>query len=77
MMLKLDITSIEKLCLALYFFYLKLEYYLIPSEVCVISQTDVIKYMLSSPMLYGCFGKWILALAEFALHYVPAKTVKG
>ena len=55
-------TSIEKLCLVLYFSYLKLKCYLIPRKVYVISQTDVIKYMLSSPMLHGRVGKWMLAL---------------
>ncbi|KAL1308631.1 hypothetical protein AAHE18_17G120800 [Arachis hypogaea] len=43
----------------------------------VIAQTDVVKYMLSFPMLRGRLGKWMLALTEFNLQYVPAKAVKG
>ena len=70
-------TFIEKLYLALYFSYLKLKYYLIPSEVYVISQTDVIKYTLSSPILHGRVGKWMLTLTEFSLHYVPTKSIEG
>ena len=35
-------NSIEKLCLALYFSYTKLKYYLIPCEVFVISQVNII-----------------------------------
>ncbi|XP_015957286.1 uncharacterized protein LOC107481515 [Arachis duranensis] len=31
----------------------------------------------SFPMLRGCLGKWILALTEFDLQYVPAEAVKG
>ncbi|XP_072056315.1 uncharacterized protein [Arachis hypogaea] len=42
----------------------------------VIAQTDLIKYMLSFPMLRGCLGKWMLALTKFDLQYVPTKAVK-
>ena len=40
-------TPIEKLCLALYFACMKLIHYLIKSQVYVVSQTDLMKYMLS------------------------------
>ena len=40
-------TPIEKLCLALYFACTKLRHYLIKSQVFMVSQTDLIKYMLS------------------------------
>ena len=45
--------------------------------VCVIAQTDVVKYMLSRPILSGKLGKWSLSLVEFNLVYVPQKAVKG
>nr|XP_025678255.1 uncharacterized protein LOC112778105 [Arachis hypogaea] len=70
-------SPIEKLCLALYFSCLKLKYYLIPRNVYVISKFDVLKYMLSSPILHGRLGKWMLALTEFSLYFVPARAVKG
>ncbi|XP_072074112.1 uncharacterized protein [Arachis hypogaea] len=70
-------SPIEKLCLALYFSCLKLKYYLIPRNVYVISKFDVLKYMLSSPILNGRLRKWMLALTEFSLHFVPARAVKG
>ena len=41
------------------------------------SKDDVIKYMLSLPILSGRIGKWILALSEFDLRYQSAKAVKG
>ncbi|XP_024200480.1 uncharacterized protein LOC112203790 [Rosa chinensis] len=37
----------------------------------------LIKYMLSRPILRGRIGKWVLALSEFSLQYVPQKAVKG
>jgi hypothetical protein len=45
--------------------------------VFIIAQTDVIKYMLSKPILSGRMCKWSLALVEFHLLYVPQKAVKG
>ena len=44
-------TPIEKLCLALYFACMKLRHYLIKSQVHVVSQTDLMKYMLSRPLI--------------------------
>ena len=68
---------IEKLCLSLHFACTKLKSYLICQDVYVISKTDVIKCMLSYPILKGRIGKWMLALTEFSLRYVPTKVVKG
>ena len=55
-------SSIEKLCLYLYFSCTKLRHYLLSAECTVVSKADVIKYMLSMPILNGRIGKWILAL---------------
>ena len=41
------------------------------------SKANVIKHMLSMPILNGRMGKWILALSEFDLRYELAKAVKG
>jgi hypothetical protein len=70
-------SIIEKLCLALYFSAFKLRHYMLAYVVCVIAQTDVVKYMLSRPILSGKLGKWSLSLVEFNLVYVPQKAVKG
>ena len=40
-------------------------------------KADVIKYMLSTPILKGRIGKWIYALSEFDLRYKSSKAVKG
>ena len=50
-------SSVEKLCLTLYFSCMKLKHYLIPCEVYVISQYNVIKYMFSNPILHSRVGK--------------------
>ncbi|XP_058208205.1 uncharacterized protein LOC131321220 [Rhododendron vialii] len=68
---------IEKLCLTLYFSAIKLRCYMLPSTVHVIAQTDIIKYILTRPILRGKQGKWLLSLIEYDLQYVPQKAVKG
>ena len=70
-------TPIEKLCLALYFACTKLRHYLIKSQVYVVSQTDLMKYMLNRPLITRRIEKWSLALLEFTLVYFPQKSVKG
>ncbi|XP_050222403.1 uncharacterized protein LOC126672496, partial [Mercurialis annua] len=70
-------STIEKLCLCLYFTCCKLRYYMLPVVVYVLSQTDVIKYILSRPYLRNRLGKWAIAMSEFTLVYVPQKAVKG
>ena len=67
----------EKLCLALYFIACKLRHYMLPCHIHIITRTDVIKYILSKPMLTGRIGKWIIALSEFSFQYVPQIVIKG
>ncbi|KAB2604032.1 hypothetical protein D8674_042381 [Pyrus ussuriensis x Pyrus communis] len=74
---ELNYSPVEKLCLALFFAASKLRHYMLPSVTQVIAQTDVIRYMLTRPIVKGRIGKWTLALSEFSLQYVPQKAVKG
>nr|ABF96295.1 retrotransposon protein, putative, unclassified [Oryza sativa Japonica Group] len=70
-------SPVEKLCLCLYFSCTKLRHYLLSNECTVICKADVVKYMLSAPILKGRVGKWIFALTEFDLRYESPKTIKG
>ncbi|XP_058766406.1 uncharacterized protein LOC131640003 [Vicia villosa] len=70
-------TSIEKLCLCLHFSCTKLKYYIKPIDLYVSSYFDVIKYMLSKPIMYSRIGKWALALTEYSLAFLPLKAMKG
>jgi len=69
--------EIEKLCLCLFFTCTKLRHILLLAETIVICKSDVIKHMLSAPVLKGRLGKWMFALSEFDIRYQPAKAVKG
>jgi hypothetical protein len=70
-------SAVERLCLCLYFSCTKLRPYLLTAEYTVVCKDDVVKYMLSLPILKGRIGKWILAFSEFDLTYQLAKTIKG
>ncbi|XP_068304279.1 uncharacterized protein [Pyrus communis] len=74
---ELNYSPVEKLCLALFFAASKLRHYMLLSVTQVIAQTDVIRYMLTRPIVKGRIGKWTLALSKFSLQYVPQKAVKG
>ncbi|CAL9005839.1 unnamed protein product [Prunus brigantina] len=76
-MAELNYSPIEKLCLALYFAATKLRHYMLPSVVQIISKTDLIKYMLTRPIIRGRIGKWTMALSEFTFQYVAQRSVKG
>src|SRR3954471_20366926 len=70
-------SAIEKLFLCLYFSCIKLKYYIKPVDVYVSSHFDVIKHMLSKPILHSRIGKWALALTEYSLIFQPLKAMKG
>jgi hypothetical protein len=69
--------EIEKFCLCLFFTCTKLHRILLSTEMIIICKSDVIKHMLSAPVLKGRLGKWMFALSEFDIRYQPAKAVKG
>jgi hypothetical protein len=43
----------------------------------VVSQHDVVKYMLHKPILSGRMGKWAYSLIEYDLKYEPLRAIKG
>jgi hypothetical protein len=67
--------EIEKLCLCLFFTCTKLHHILLSTEVIIICKSDVIKHMLSAPVLKGRLGKWMFALSKFDIRYQPTKAV--
>jgi hypothetical protein len=50
-------SAVERLCLCLYFSCTKLRPYLLTAECTVVCKDDVVKYMLSLPILKGRIGK--------------------
>jgi len=70
-------SHVQKLRLCLYFSCSKLKQYIKSVVLYVYSHFDVIKHMLSKPILHNRVGKWDLALCEYSLTYQPLKAVKG
>ena len=68
---EINYSTVEKLCLTVFFTASKLRHYMLPSVTQVIAQTDVIWYMLTRPIVKGRIGKWTMALSELSLQYVP------
>ncbi|XP_050888416.1 uncharacterized protein LOC127093515 [Lathyrus oleraceus] len=52
-------------------------YYIKPIDLYVSSYFDVIKYMLSKPIMHSRIGKWALALTEYSLAFMPLRAMKG
>lgn len=70
-------SLIETMCLYLYFSCTKLKHYIKSIDVYVSSHFDIIKHMLSKPILHNRIGKLALALTEYSLTYMPLKAMKG
>jgi hypothetical protein len=69
--------EIEKLHLCLFFTCTKLRHILLFAGIIIIYKSDVIKHMLSAPVLKGRLRKWMFTLSEFNIQYQPVKAVKG
>ena len=74
---ELNYSLIEKMCLALFFAIDKLEHYTQAYTVRLIAKADLIKYVLSRPVVSGCIARWAILLQQYDLSYVPQKAVKG
>jgi hypothetical protein len=69
--------EMEKLCLCLFFTCTKLRHILLFVKIIVICKSDIIKHILSAPLLKGRLGKLMFTLSEFDIRYQPTKAVKG
>jgi hypothetical protein len=70
-------TSMEKLCLSLYYACSKFRHYLM-SGMCIIAcHHDVVKHMMHMLILSGRMCKWAYSLVELDLGYEPLKAVRG
>jgi hypothetical protein len=60
-------SDMEKLCLCLFFMCTKLRHILLSSEVIVICKSDVIKHMLSAPVLKSLSDYSCASLSDYLL----------
>jgi len=74
---ELNYSPIEKVCLALIFDLRMLRHNIHAHTVLVIPKANLIKYILSRPILIGRLAKWAVVLEQYDLIYVPQKAIKG
>ncbi|KAG9458335.1 hypothetical protein H6P81_002843 [Aristolochia fimbriata] len=74
---KVNYMSIEKACLALIFAIQKLRHYLLAHSTNLTSRANLLKYIMSWPILSGRLAKWSLLLSEFEKNFVPQRAIKG
>ncbi|XP_051127332.1 uncharacterized protein LOC127248832 [Andrographis paniculata] len=53
------------------------EHYILPREIEVVSEVDLVKLLLHQPTMQGRLMKWAIKLAPFSLKYRPLKAMKG
>lgn len=56
---------------------MKLKHYIKLVDVYVSSHFEVIKHMLSKPILHSQIWKYAFALTKYSVTYVPLKAMKG
>ncbi|KAM1004106.1 hypothetical protein ACFX2C_004341 [Malus domestica] len=65
------------MCLALMFAIQKLRHYMHAYTIHLVAKADLVKYVMSKPVLTRRLAKWALLLNQYEIIYVPAKAVKG
>lgn len=56
---------------------MKLKYYIKSTDVFVYSHFDIIKHMISKPILHSRIGEWALALTKYSLTYTLLRAMEG
>ena len=74
---ELKYSPIEKMCLALFFSIHKLRHYMQAHTIHLVAKVDLVKYILSRPVIFGRLAKWSVAFQEFEIAYVQQKAIKG
>jgi hypothetical protein len=69
--------EMEKLCLCSFFTCTKWRHILLFAEIIITCKSDIIKHMMSAPMLKGRLRKWMFTLSEFDIRYQPTKGSQG
>jgi hypothetical protein len=68
---------VEKLCLYLYYTWVKFRPYILSSTCTIVSQHDIMTHMLHKPILSGSMSKWAYSLIEYDLRFEPLRAAKG
>ncbi|CAL2247100.1 unnamed protein product [Prunus armeniaca] len=67
----------ELLCLALVYAAQRLRHYFLAHKLQLIVKSDLVRYLLTRPVLSGCFACWLLQQSEFHITCTTPKAIKG
>ncbi|KAK9943690.1 hypothetical protein M0R45_009291 [Rubus argutus] len=67
----------ERLCLALVYAEQRLRHYFLAHKLHLMVKTDLVRYLLTKPVLSGCLARWLLQLSEFDITCVTPRAIKG
>ena len=76
-MLGIDTHPLKSICLSLVFVVKKLQHYLLSYEVILISRIDLLKYLMTRPLIIERLAKWALILTELDITFTTQKAIKS
>ncbi|KAL5541488.1 hypothetical protein UlMin_009198 [Ulmus minor] len=70
-------SLVEKQCLALVYVAQRLRHYMLAHKIYLLSKSNPLRYMMSSPIPSSRLTRWILALSEFDINVIPPTAKKS
>src|ERR1041384_6799832 len=70
-------NRVEKLCLALYWVYQKMQHYLSANTTHIIAEQSPLKFLMERLVLDSKMARWVSTLAVYDLKFVQKKVVEG
>ncbi|XP_024171557.1 uncharacterized protein LOC112177497 [Rosa chinensis] len=67
----------ERLCLALVYAAQRLRHYFLAHKLQLMVKTDLVRYLLTKPVLSGRLARWLLQLSEFDIVCTTPRAIKG
>lgn len=67
----------ERVCLALVYTAQRLQHYFLAHKLHLIVKTDLVRYLLTKPVLFGRLARWLLQLSEFDITCITPRAIKG
>ncbi|XP_019258730.1 PREDICTED: uncharacterized protein LOC109236944 [Nicotiana attenuata] len=74
---EMNYTPIEKICLALLYAIKKIRHYFEAYTIKLISRADLIKFVMTRPVLSERLTRWSILFNQYEITYTPQKAVKG
>ncbi|KAK4404435.1 hypothetical protein Sango_0812100 [Sesamum angolense] len=74
---ELKYSPVEEICLALFYAIKKLRHYFEAYSIRLVSRADLVKFVMSRPILSERLAKWSIVSNQYEIEYVPQKASKN